>query len=436
MARLADTNTKLDALITAMGGAPPVAGATLAEVLTVLQAIHTVLTDVHTDTISIDQKLLIVRDTLTDVHTDTISIDQKLLRIGNAVSPLDEALPSADKSSIVWSLYRLVDAVAPAWPGAPYTPIKQVLNQLYQMGLQIQPDVDSLQNALGLVTGDATTTVLGRLSAIEMSNRNIAESTGLLPVPEENTVLDYLKALKALGKCACNNGEPNSGDCSDAFDSRGMWLGPFGSLGGESVIVAVFDGILPDGLSYGSVFGITEDQTELICSDWSQWQVYVGSTDSQYAESPETLTRYRTNEWRQMDGSGSRAFSVSARAGILVTLCNVADFTPGSGNGGGPVPTPQCDFTVAVGGFAQAIGPNATVYAPGLQGGVYWVLGNDVDNGQAEIAVDSTVYATVNLVGAYGWTAIGMLPSGTLRVRHIGAGNADVRLFRCPDVPV
>ena len=44
------------------------------------------------------------------------SIDESLQWIREAVAPAGELLPSDNRSAMAWSIYRLADAVAPAWP--------------------------------------------------------------------------------------------------------------------------------------------------------------------------------------------------------------------------------------------------------------------------------------------------------------------------------
>lgn len=82
-------------------------------------------------------------------------------------------------------------------------------------------------------------------------------------------------------------------------------------------------GTLPDGLSYGTVFELADDTTELMTGNWAGWAVYVQSDQSTYFDGsdPSGFVRFPTNQWRSLSGAGGRAFSVDARGSIKVYLC-------------------------------------------------------------------------------------------------------------------
>lgn len=325
MARLGDTNAKLDELITLQGGTPPTQTVTLQDVVDAIAATNIILADVHLDTQSIDQKALTIRDTLSDVHLDTISMDQKLLRIRDAINPIDENPPVAAKSSIVWTLYRIMDAINPVWPRPTSVPLQPALDLLLALA-QIQlPKLTEIDAAIGQPAGDATTTALGLLTSIQYSNTGIYSSTGI-STGEGDTVLAY---LREQADCGCGSGGNSAigGTCSDGFKSSGMQLIPFGAIGGNSVVVATWSAPLPAGIQFGTLFGLVNQYAELESSDWTGWKVLVQSDEQQYADSATSTARYPTGIWRDMpSGPGNYSWAVSERGGITVTLCAPGDF--------------------------------------------------------------------------------------------------------------
>lgn len=302
MLRLADTNAKLDSIATALGAPPPTATTSLADVIT---AINT------------------TNGTLADIHLDTISIDQKLLRIRDAISPIGEAFPTGERSGILWSLYRLMDAVQPTWPRPTSIPVQPAIDLLYGLAVQQTPDIEAIRAALGVPTGDATSTALGLLSAIQFASANLVTSMGM-STGAPNTVLDK---LGLLADCGCSSTVPKITDCSAPFNSDGMIVTPpLTVLGlGGALIFATFPDPLPVGITFGSAFGFSTDYSELIADDWTEWAVYVGSDGAtQYADQFNQV-RYPTNSWRTMVGSGSRGFFVNDSGNITVQLCRVAN---------------------------------------------------------------------------------------------------------------
>lgn len=356
MARLADTNAKLDAIATALGAPPPTATTTLADVVAAIEASNLILQAVKQDTAAIDGKVLDVFTEVDDIHADTISMDQKLLRIRDAINPLDEALPVEAKSSIPWLLFRIMDAINPTWPRPTSVPLQPAVDLLLELLQPVVPDIALMQDALGLVPGDATTTVLGRLAALNTLGVNQLTSIGISGGPDDTV----LKLLAKNADCACGGLGPPSGSCDNPFVSTGMWLGPFGAIGGSNVIVATWSEPLPTGISFGTFFSLGTDDGELQNSDWSGWKVYVSSTEPQYADSPSSLTRYPTNQWRDLPaGAASYSWAVSDRGSIQVTLCS-------------PIPLENCQQVTVTGNFADQITAQFTITG---ESRVRWVSG-------------------------------------------------------------
>lgn len=133
--------------------------------------------------------------------------------------------------------------------------------------------------------------------------------------------------LNALRQCACakNDGPPLIGEdavCASPYVSDGMHLFPweFSPLGGTSVMIADFPDPPPGGLEFS---GVTGNRSELSADDWSDWRVWVASEAAQFAMDY-GLERYPTNQWVELSGSGTKAFSVDARYALGVTLCGAS----------------------------------------------------------------------------------------------------------------
>lgn len=235
-------------------------------------AINTTVGDIHLDTMSMDQKLLTMRDTLGNIHLDTMSMDQKLLKMRDDLADL--LLEAMNITSATRGTHdRLVDVLAA---------------------------LALLHDAFGAPTGDATSTMLGFLSSIAFSNAKLVDGQ------------------QELIKCACP-GNPEG--CDHPYSSGDMWLAPFGLFGFDGVMVATWPTAPPEGIEYGTIFGITQDNTELYSADWSGWSVYVESSEPQYAQNLGS-DRFPTRTWRNMPaGEGSYTFSVNQKGALRVTLC-------------------------------------------------------------------------------------------------------------------
>lgn len=336
MVRLGETNDKLDEVIALLSVAPPV-DATLTDVIAAITTQTAIMADVHLDTMSMDAKLFVIRDEIADIHTDTISIDQKLLRIRDAIAPPGEAFPAETRSSILWSLYRLVDAIQPVWPRPVSTPVQPAVSALGAAIATLNgyvgtlnSNVQTIQSTMGVHTGGAEFTLASLVRASNTALVNMYTLLGAIGAPWPADVLAALVCIcdAAQSQLPLDPTDPTlEGYCEEPYVSTGMWLGAF-SLGvGTDIIVAVWPDPPPDGLTFGTVFGVGTDYTELNSTDWSLWSVFVQSEDDQYADGPWTGgARYPTNQWRQLDGDEPKAFSVSARASIKVYLCGSSPY--------------------------------------------------------------------------------------------------------------
>jgi hypothetical protein len=311
---LTATNQKLDALITAMGAPPPTQAVTLADVLQVLS----------------------------DIHLDTMSLDQKLLRIRDAIAPLDEPLPPGDKVSIAWSMYRLVDSVAPPWPrplSIPLQPAFELLraNLAESIGIfgthspePILQLLFNLQRGMGLPTGDATTTALGYLS-------QIANQT----------------------KCGCGPLAPQPGDpngCASPIESEI-------SVVEAGRLYATWASPLPAGTTRTNQYTLSRPDIEISpATTWEGWRLFVLSrTAATYQRAPGRPGRFYTNEWLDLEPLNfPLAISVDESADVQAYLC---------------APAP-----LAGGGCDEVAGNTVVVFGDGTNYAVVWSNGTSSVN--------------------------------------------------------
>lgn len=254
-------------------------------------------------------KLSTIGQVLMGAAADIATVADTLLAIRAAIAPESEALPSIGKTSMAWSLYRLMDAVAPAWPrstSAPVQPGLELLRANISTALGINAGglaedsllgiVDNLRSNIGLPTGDATTTVLGRLATIE----NYAS-------------------------CICGPQPPSTSDpdgCAYPVLSHSPALTDAAFPGR---LFAQWEDLSIYGLQKTTDIGLTVSNVELQpTGTWDGWNVFVYSRTAQtYSEDPRRAGRYPTNTWRSLEEAQGfpLAFSVEEGSDITVYLC-------------------------------------------------------------------------------------------------------------------
>lgn len=138
-ARHTETTNQLTSILQALGAPPPGPTTTLADVVTAIQAGNALLTD--------------IKQLLTDIHLDTMSMDLKLLTIRNQ---------QTDDSARIESIRLNTQATN--------TNVLQVAANTELIGTEAYTSrlrLTELKSALGMPIGDATTTVLGYLGSLQ-----------------------------------------------------------------------------------------------------------------------------------------------------------------------------------------------------------------------------------------------------------------------------
>lgn len=287
MQRLGETNIKLDSLIAAGGGAPAPGQTTLADVVSVLN----------------------------DIHTDTMSMDAKLLWIRDVIAPMNEGLPTGAKTSIAWSLYRLMDAVAPAWPrptSVPLQPNLELVRTLLEQVMGLDSDADNsllhyiskMYNGLGLPFQALT---LG-----ELLWQNIQATTTLAgPKPPTTGGPDCSSPINTAQSVI---GEVDTSDPEVTRDFSKYVFGVWNPMP-NTIRASTFWNGVPAGAEVRPLSGAT----------WQGWKIFVYSSAANYLENPTQTLRYATNTWRDVGTSLGQdrpiAPCVPADETIAVYLC-------------------------------------------------------------------------------------------------------------------
>lgn len=320
-------NDKLDTVITLLGGAPPTPVATLDDLLAVLQ----------------------------DIHLDTISMDGKLLSIRNyMVNPSEEPLED-DYTSLVYNVMWLRRAVAATtFAGSLDYPLQieqhafKVLHDSLmssQTGM-IVTILDTLVNALnniGVNSGASPDyTFTGYLSQVLNWLAKIVGSEGV-PIDGGNrNIIELLAKIADRPESQIGSGLLPDQICIDPYASTGMTLVPWSILDGiHDLTFAVFKTTLPTGISYGTIFGLGVDYTELhhTSGNWSGYKIYVASSAANFALNAvsieSSLSRYATNVWIDISFLETNlSVFVNGVDSLKVYLCG--DGWGGGGSSGGP----------------------------------------------------------------------------------------------------
>lgn len=301
MQKLDQTNIKLDALLTALGAPPPTPTTTLADIAAILNAIH----------------------------LDTISLDQKLLRIRNSIAPLTEAQPAETQESIHWLLYRLMDAINPTWPRPDGTALLPATQQMLAVlvpeladGLQL---LTQIRQALGSPTGDATSTALGLLASIQFASSGTHAAIGPISGGGQ-TVRELLAAQADAGGCGCTTAPPPVGSCDDLYVSSNMQFVPTSLIPGlTSVAYALWPEPAPAGLQFGTIFGTGEPDNSTIRpafgNSWTGYRLFVRSSAPSYSTDFTSPARYPTGEWRDLSGVAEIGVIVPGGESVEAYLC-------------------------------------------------------------------------------------------------------------------
>lgn len=234
---------------------------------------------------------------LNDIHTDTQSQDAKLLLIRNAIrGDLEATPPDGATESIQWLLYRLIDAINPTWPRPTSIPVQPLLQLLYT---QLSPMTASWWQAILGISTSGTDNVLDWLAL------NYAATVANAPA---------LPPTAGVG-----------GTCTAPITSRDVIY----SDNGRNYAMW-FEDELPSGVEYGSTLGL-QTGIELSAAsrsgNWDGISVYVYSkAASTWSIQPGYAEEHPTNKWIALSPNVNYPVAISVPSGcdIRAYLCTDA----------------------------------------------------------------------------------------------------------------
>lgn len=187
--------------------------------------------------------------------------------------------------------------------------------------------LDELLSRMGQNTGDATTTLLGRLFSIQYALTHLdPQAPNLLSVvhhlnnavggvPRDALTFTTVRGLlSALRRTVGASSLPPDDMCNDPYVSDGLTrLGPPIYL--SPVTAATWQGPTPAGLS------LVSGAPDISATNWANWRVYVQSPASLFGDDATGNARLPTNTWHDLSGSGVKRFYVDGDNSITVYLC-------------------------------------------------------------------------------------------------------------------
>ena len=295
-------------------------------------------------------------DLITDIHTDTMSMDSKLLTIRNYMfNPADDPI-TEDNSSLLWNLYRLRKAIAldtfPAPAGVDpmqYT-LREFWDYFYSQWALLLAGTGDIRNYiyygllnLGLeLTEPSTDYSTGSYLRGSLNAINGLWGASGTPIQANNqTIIQLLYRLVNSPPVAGETGLYPIDLCGDAYISSTMALIPGVFDLYPTTLWAVFPSPPPPGITFGTVFGLGVDNSELIpdAGDWDGWRIYVASNTGNFglymgADITASAVRYPTNTWVDLAGYNEHlSVYVPGDASLRVFLCG-GGWTPAIDSGG------------------------------------------------------------------------------------------------------
>jgi hypothetical protein len=263
-----------------------------------------------------------VASILSAIHADTMSQDQKLQRIRDAIAPLDELLPVEDRSAMAWSVYRLADAVAPPWPRPVSAPVQPRLELLWRLlELVVGVDADAPHSILYLLNQFNTNfgSNIQGLTATELLWA-IAQQTNVIAgpaLPEQISTQQCANPYKSTRMDQGLNASTSANYTSRNFAS---WYG--------GVPAGLTQTQLQSGVPQGAELSPVTNTT------WSGWQIFVYSVEAAvFKENPSMAggVLLPTNKWLEVGTARGAtrpiAPNVDSASDLLIYLCPSGSFT-------------------------------------------------------------------------------------------------------------
>lgn len=332
------TNEKLDQVITLLGGIPTATKTT--------DDLYDILTDIHTDTQSMDAKLLAIRNYIKD--------------------PSEDDIPG-DFTSLLWNLYLLRrGTVLESNP----TNIMNIQAMLSYVAELLSDELSAIASYtldtrnhlfygftnLGVTVADSSEEYGGYLAVARGLMSLIQGAIGVpvdgLTYPDkgQRDIIQLLERAASRPESTVGTGLAPLDVCSDAYISSGMSLVPGLNETWTATTWAVFPDPPPPDIEFHTTFGLGVGNTQLhpVSESWEGFSIYVASSARSFGtyigpNYSESLARYPTNTWIDIGFlTVNLSVFVPGTENLRVWLCggswggdNGGGGSWGSGGGGG-----------------------------------------------------------------------------------------------------
>jgi hypothetical protein len=270
--------------------------------------------------------LLAALTTMQDAaHTD-------VLALGALLGSLDSTLNTINGSivALVTYLNHLVAMDTNlANVSSKITIINTLLqNDYYDFLDEIRSNSGGIVSRIGAQVAPADNSILGRLLAMQGDIHDTSLAIGT-PEGAQGTALEL---LQDIASCVCKVAgtvptPPTHQYCDEPFTSTGIAFYPTWAGFGTGVNVAVWSAPLPSDVTFGTEFGLTEDNTELDkAGGWSGVYVWVQSSGPNFGINPLSTVRFPTNQWVALPDVDQISISVGNGESIQVYIC-IPDMT-------------------------------------------------------------------------------------------------------------
>ncbi len=376
------------------------------------------------DPTNLSQKFAALQKIMTDQHQALMDEITALRGTGGpetTIRSLNQSLWSLAGTAPGASLLQLLDEItALRGTGGPETTIRSINQSLWNLAgtapgaslLQLKTAIESLDSGISSVASNtsgvasntstlsATKDLIDRLlqqfdtaivtptmkdllllvkdgvDAIEANTGAIAADTGVI-VTNTGTIATNTGTIAGnTGTIAGNTGNPLNtlppGVCASPFTNSGIERISINAFFVEPSTLATWPSTVPAGFDITTESGgIATGQTKVVCSDWSQYRIYVASSAQMFSLDFITLQKLNTNEWITVSGSHTFEFSVTGQNSLKVYICPIEDPNVLGGCAGG-----QSDPIVAA---AWTQWGTSRTFNPAIyNGGITWTQNVDI----------------------------------------------------------
>lgn len=299
---------------------------------------------------------------LSDIKLDTAGVVVSTEGTLGALTGPEGTDALAPRDNVAWNLWHLRHGSVPViWPPAA---INSIQTEQYSWYLQYQNDMTYITGRmndianymmygfinLGLSVSGFSDNYTGWLFDMRDLAIKVQATIGVpasafnIPPVGYRDIVQLLSVIQVMPQTTMQSGMVPASLCPDSYISVGMAFIPSVFDAWPETVWASFPDPPPTGVTFGSIFGLSVDYTELVptAGNWNDWVVFVASDAANFGMAgnveTEFTNRYPTNTWLTLDGNTDNlAFFVGGENSIRVYLCYdwlPSEAGPGLGGGG------------------------------------------------------------------------------------------------------